>query len=345
MVRVICIGSVSKDIFFPTDEGVIIETPEDLASQTKVAFELGGKFRAKDRFEAVGGVAANVSQGLSRLGVSAWCYSKVGRDEIGNWIEKELVRNEVHLESFFIDPKVKSDLSAIIVITQTGDRLIFHNRDANEKLEIIPEKLEGADWYFVSALNGPWEKNLTHILELRRSHGIHLAMNPGQHNLKGNPKLILEALREIDVLFLNKDEALELLLKGGIEDDPKKLKSETFLIEKLHEQGVGVVALTDGKRGAWASFGDDIYHADIYEPKGLVDTTGAGDAFASGFFGAYLHKLPVEACLQYGIANAGSVVGSYGASSGLLNQEEIHAYLKEIHPKETTEQVISVRGE
>ncbi len=64
--EVICIGSVSQDIFFPTSEGIVIETPEDITAKQKIAFELGGKYKVQDRYEAVGGVAANVSQGLAR---------------------------------------------------------------------------------------------------------------------------------------------------------------------------------------------------------------------------------------------------------------------------------------
>ena len=74
-----------------------------------------------------------------------------------------------------------------------------------------------------------------------------------------------------------------------------------------------------------------MYKRQVYEPRGLVDTTGAGDAFGSGFFSAYLYRYPIEKCLRYGIANGGSVVGSYGASSGLLNQTTVESYGREIH--------------
>lgn len=330
MPKIICVGSTSKDIFFPTDEGVLFETPEDVMAQTKVAFELGGKFLVKDRFEAVGGVAANVATGLSRLGLEAHCYSKVGKDEIGAWIQKNLREDHVELDTLFVAEEVRSDLSAIVVITQTGDRLIFHNRDANEKLEIIPEKLERAEWFFVSALNGPWEKNLETLLSLAREKKISLALNPGQHNLKENPKLLLEALSHIELLALNKDEAIELLLQGGVEGEKKKLNSEIFLMQALHARGVPLIGLTDGRRGAWASDGTSFLHADIYESHGLVDTTGAGDAFGSGFFGAFLKGLPLERSLQYGIINAGSVVGYYGATAGLLKEETLKEHLSQV---------------
>ncbi len=82
-MKIICIGSSSKDIFFPTDEGVILETPEDLTSQRKIAFELGAKFRAEDRYEALGGCAANVAAGLARIGFETEYYTKIGDDDLG----------------------------------------------------------------------------------------------------------------------------------------------------------------------------------------------------------------------------------------------------------------------
>lgn len=318
-------------MFFPTDEGLILETPEDLRSQTKVAFELGGKFRCRDRAEAVGGVAANVAQGLSRMGHEAAVYSKIGADDVGKWILQTLQSAGVRTETMDVDRTVKTDISAVVVVQQTGDRIIFHNRDANEKLQITEEKLKGYEWFYVSSLNGDWQKNLQALLRAADRYGSKIALNPGQHNLKDDPRLILESLPHVSALFLNKDEALELLLAGGIENRPEQLNDEQYLVQVLHDFGPAVVALTDGKRGAWTYDGRELWHSKIYEPKGLVDSTGAGDAFGSGFFSAYLYRYPLEKCLAYGIANAGSVVGSYGASEGLLDQAVAEAYGRDIH--------------
>ncbi len=344
MVRVVCVGSVTKDIFLPTSEGVLLDTPEDLISQKKVAFELGGKFRAKVRYEATGGVPGNLSVGLSRLGVTAYCYAKVGHDDIGRWIKQELESHAVETETLFIDPQAKSDLSAIIVIEQSGDRLIFHHRDASEKLEILPDRFPESDWLYITALNGRWQKNLKLLLEIKQERGLKLALNPGQHNLKEDPRLLLETLHETDVLVLNKDEAIEMLLKGGVEDDPKKLNDESFLVEELHARGAALVALTDGKRGAWAFDGKTCLHADIYEAHGVVDTTGAGDAFGSGFLSAHVHHLPLETCLAYGIANGGSVAGFYGAIEGLLDQEQMTQALSHIHVAPFLKRHIPIRS-
>lgn len=329
----ICIGSASQDIFFPTDEGVVIATPEDVTSKEKIAFELGGKVRVADRYEAVGGVAANVSQGLARLGFSVASMSRVGSDELGKRVRTELQKRGVSLELLGIEEGAKTDLSAIIVMTQNGERTIFHNRDANELLKIDPADLKKAPWLFVSALNGDWKENLRKVLSAKKEYGAKLALNPGQHNLKEDPALILSAVKEADVLVLNKDEAAELVLHSGLSSQEQDLDSERFLCEALSKAGAKAIGLTDGKRGAWGYDGQEFWHCPIHTLTSVIDSTGAGDAFGSGFFGALLSGETIDTALRYGIANSGSVVGYYGANEGLLDKKAIEKLIEKIIPE------------
>lgn len=331
--EVICIGSTSKDIFFPTGEGIILETPEDITAKEKVAFELGGKYRVDDRYEAVGGVAANVSRGLARLGHRAACYSKVGEDELGRWIIGELEKDDVATDLLFVDPNVKTDLSAIIVLTQNGERTIFHNRDANERLEISAERLKDTRWLFVSALNGDWRGNLGKILAAKETSGWSLALNPGQHNIRDDAALLFRTLAQTNLLLLNKDEAIELLLHAPQRPGAGEIDDERYLVTALHAAGARVVALTDGKRGAWAYDGTAFWHCPIHTLHPVVDSTGAGDAFGAGFFGAWLAGRPLEDALRFGMANSGSVVGFYGAGEGLLAGAAIEAVIPDIRPE------------
>lgn len=330
--EVICVGSVSKDIFFPTDEGTIIETPEDIVSKRKIAFELGGKYRVADRYETVGGVAANVAHGLTRLGHRAACYSKRGQDEIGHWLAGEFKREKVSTEFLFADGEVKTDLSAIIVLIQNGERTIFHNRDANERLEIIDEKFADTSWVFVSALNGDWQGNLKKLLALKEKYGFALALNPGQHNIRENAECMLEAISQTEVLLLNKDEAIELI-GTQTELSAEHLDDELFLLERLKDAGAGIIGMTDGKRGAWSFDGKEYWYCPIHTLNTVVDSTGAGDAFGSGFFAAILEGEPVERALCAGIANSGSVVGAYGAIEGLLLKDQMRNIILNLMPE------------
>ena len=329
----ICIGSTSKDIFFPTDEGIILDTPNDIIAKEKVAFELGGKYCVRDRFESVGGVAANVSSGLARLNHQVACYSKVGKDEIGRWILAKLKETGVSSKHVFVDKSVKSDLSAIVVLTQNGERTIFHNRDANEKLQIFEGKLRDTEWLFLSALNGDWKNNLAIILESKKRYNLKLALNPGQHNIKEDAALIVRTLRQTDILLLNKDEAIELIMQIPEHHTNEELNDEKYLLRNLYESGAKVIGLTDGKRGAWGYDGLAFWYCPIHTRSLVVDSTGCGDAFGSGFFAAWLENRPLDVALRYGIANSGSVVGYYGATQGLLNREEINHIIEEIIPE------------
>ncbi|MEI6650645.1 MAG: carbohydrate kinase family protein [Candidatus Moraniibacteriota bacterium] len=322
--QVVCIGSTSKDIFFPTDEGEVLETPDDLTAQRKVAFELGGKYRVADLFEAVGGVAANVSWGLTKLGIDAAPYSRIGDDETGRWILGAFRQAGIPTDRMFMDHSVGSDLSAIIVLTQSGERTIFHNRDANEKLDIVPERLGTPEWFFLSSLNGEWEDKLRSAVKIAQERNVHLAFNPGQHNLRGNPLLVSECASRSDMLLLNKDEALELVMLSHGESTPGELNDEKYLLSALVEAGVKTIGMTDGNHGAWGTDGTGYWHCPIGEVSKVVDTTGAGDAFAAAFFAAIaFHEKSVPDALRFGVAESGSVVTEYGASAGLLDLAEL----------------------
>jgi sugar/nucleoside kinase (ribokinase family) len=328
--KIICVGSTTKDIFFPTDEGGVIETPQDLLSKEKIAFELGAKFLVAKRYEAVGGVAANTAHGLTRLGHPAACYSKIGNDEVGDWILAQFKSSHVPTTGFFVDSLVQTDLSAIIVLISNGERIIFHNRDASNKLDIIEEKLKASEWVHVSALNGDWQKNIREILDLKKKFGFSLVCNPGQHNIKENSTQVMNMVSQSDVLILNKDEALELVMSMKKNVPQEHLDNEMFLLETLHRAGAKTIGMTDGKRGAWSFDGKEHWYCPIATRSSVVDTTGAGDAFGSGFFAALLEGCSLEESLRYGIANSGSVVGEYGAIKGLLSQEEMKQSIENI---------------
>jgi sugar/nucleoside kinase (ribokinase family) len=328
MSKIICIGSASKDIFFPTGEGILMDTPEDITSQKKVAFEVGAKYQVEDRFEAVGGVAANCAQGLARLGLEVSTYSCVGDDQIGDWVIESLRDERVGTELVEQRPGAQTDLSAILVFTQNGERTIFFNRDANELLQVDGEKLSNAEWIFVSALNGSWQENLRTIISTVQINNLKLAVNPGQRNMKDDVATVLEAVKVADVLLVNKDEAIELVLGIGeaapedVQASSEALQDEMFLIKALYAYGAKAIGMTDGIRGAWGYNGEQMLFVDVVRQK-AVDATGSGDAFGSGFLAAQIQGLGLEQSLRWGIVNGGNVVRFYGAREGLLRVDEI----------------------
>jgi len=329
MHKIICIGSTSKDIFFPTREGIILDTPNEITSQKKISFELGAKYQVLERFEALGGCAANVAQGLTKLGVQSECYSKIGDDEMGKWIKKTLVAGGVGTAALEIETACKSDLSMIIVDIETGERTIFSDRDANNKLTIIPEKFNGAHWIFISSLNGDWQEHLREILYIAKEKNIYVAFNPGQKNIKTDLPEVSNAITACEIFFVNKDEAIEIVSGLGEYVVSELLENEEHLTKVLYRLGPKIVVITDGERGAWCYDGVSLLHCKALLRKS-IDSTGAGDAFVSGFFAAHLKGLDIVTSLKWGIANSSSVVTEYGGQKGLLDENQINLLTRKI---------------
>ena len=323
MKKIICIGSGSKDIFFPTSEMRIIDNPGDLAVKKLVAFEYGAKYQIEDRFEAPGGCAANSSQGLARLGINVACYCRVGSDYEGSWVKDSLKDEKVDVSFIQTDDSFKTDLSAILINKDDGDRTIFFNRDANEKLK-IEDGLE-AEWFFVSALNGDWQGNIDKIMKIIEEKNVRLAVNPGQVNLKENRAKVIEFIGKAEILILNRDEAIEIVNK---ENDEIK-----FLFSELSKLGPKIIGMTDGENGSYVLDGGKIIFAKSTK-ENPVDLTGAGDGFGSGFLSAIIKGKEIEEALKWGVANGGNVVNFYGAKEGLMNEDQIKEKVQTIEVEE-----------
>jgi sugar/nucleoside kinase (ribokinase family) len=328
MNKIICIGSVTKDIIFPINDGEVIDTPNDLEAQKKIVFELGAKYQvSQGRHETIGGCAANVACGLAHLGLESFCCARVGLDQSGDWIKEELKKNGVAINLVQTGSTHRSDLSTIIAHIPSEDRIIFSDRDANEKIEIFSEEIKkiGAQWFFVSSLNGNesenWEAKLDKILQLVKEENIKLIFNPGQKNLKSDVEKITKVIAQSEMVIVNKDEALEIVERIG-EFSNEELNDERFLAEQLNKIGAKIVALTDGARGAWGFNGNEFLHIEAKKEK-VADTLGAGDAFSSGFIAAQMKGKSLAESLNWGIANSSNVVRYYGAVAGLLDEKKI----------------------
>lgn len=332
MIKVLTIGSVCQDVFFPTPEGVLLETPDDVLSQKKLAFELGAKFPIDKRYESLGGNSINVAVGLSKLGIDVSACSTIGDDMLGKWIAKELEKNKIGSELVRVENNCKSDFSAIVVDQKTADRIIFTSHVASGKLQIDAAKIGSPHWIFLGDLSGPWQENINKVISLAKEKKIRLAFNPRQKTIHDDVAKIIEIISHCELLFLNKDEAMEIVSGVGEITVRELLENEEYLLKILHRLGAKTVVITDGARGAWGLRDAEILHAEAVMQK-AVDTTGAGDAFTSGFFAAFILNNTLSTCLQWGIANSSASVKEYGGQKGLLNENEITMFAKEVKIK------------
>ena len=89
---------------------------------------------------------------------------------------------------------------------------------------------------------------------------------------------------------------------------------------------VKIAIVTDGANGVWASDGETLVRAGMYEDVPRKDTTGAGDAFGSGFLAQWALGAPLKPALLFASANSTSVIQQIGAKAGILRRgEEFHS--------------------
>ncbi len=319
---VLCIGSMGKDIFFPLE--ATEKDSKKTAEERVWTFNFGAKIHVEDRYLAPGGCACNVSVGLSRLGISGAAYGITGDDEVGKWIKNTLHVEGVETSDVVKIEKKNSDISMILIDKNSGERTIFVNRDVGENLQLKLKEIALPGWIFVGSLYG--EEILDNMKQIHyfvASSKTRLIYNPSMHNIKTQPRMVWDLIHHASLLFLNRTEAREIITQIVLSNDSKynkeDLKDDKKILKILAKQSGkdASVIMTCGPEGALAIKEDKCYHVDTRQ-QSVVDATGAGDAFASGFIAAHHKKSEIEESLRWGAANSHSVIGYYGAHKGLL---------------------------
>ncbi|MEK7573784.1 MAG: carbohydrate kinase family protein [Patescibacteria group bacterium] len=311
---VIAVGNAKVDIFLQ-----IHDTNKHfrLNPQTKeLCIKSGDKAAVDSASILIGGNAANVSIGISRLGFKTAILAEIGSDEFADKIINTLNSEKVS-EKFL--KKTQSASSFSVIINYQRERTIFTEHLEREH-DFSFENLS-AKWIYLTSMGNKWHDAYRKTVEFVKNNNIKLAFNPGTNQLSDGADALREILSSSEIVFLNKEEAC---LICGIE-----VSNEGSLIPHLLSQvknrGPKKVVITDGGKGA--SMIDESGKLYFKEPRTveIIERTGAGDAFASGFLSALIMGKDYDTAMNWGSENAASVVGQVGATAGLLRKENIES--------------------
>ncbi len=308
MFDVISFGSATEDVF--------IHVPEKYSLNGKFSFKPGSKVEIIDMKYFTGGGATNTATAFSRLGLKASILCAVGGDDAGKSITKKLEVEKVDT-SLVIKVKGKNTAYSAILTGFGRDRvvLVYSGTTASLNNTKINWKKINAKWFYISSLHSK-PKFLQEIVNRAKKIGAKIAFNPGQAELKLGVKKLAEIFGKIDVLILNREEALKLTGSADIHRNLKKL-------QEIAE----ITVITDGKHGAYASEKDYSYYAKTFKIEPL-DVTGAGDAFGSGFVSAIIKRKSIEEALIYGTSNSNSVIKYLGTKNVLLTESQLKSFAK-----------------
>ncbi|GAB3418211.1 carbohydrate kinase family protein [Haloparvum alkalitolerans] len=239
----------------------------DVTMQVARLPEPDGEQRIDHLQQAGGGSAANVAVGLTGLNAETLLFGSVGGDDSGALALQELDRAGVDPGNVMVANDRATSVKYLIV-DETGEVMVLANEGANEAFgaaDLDPDDLAGSDHLHLTGQNAASASDLA---ALAHERGVPVSFDPGRQ--VGN-RAYADAIAASDLLFVNDREAAALGRTGTL--DPEAPES-TALVVKLGAGGAEV-RLPGGER----------VHAPAYDVD-VVDTTGAGDAFAAGFLGA-----------------------------------------------------------
>lgn len=300
---IVTIGKAAQDVFLKSSKSF-----ERLEHKGVIYEQLpvGQKLDVDEIVFATGGNVTNAAVTFARQGLHSrysWC---LGKEIASETILHELDREGVDTSHVAQDDRYQASYSTILML-EGGERTILNYKGMMPKAgDVDLSIIEEGDWVYVSSL-GDMEL-LEQIVSHAAKHGVKVMLNPAGSELKEADKL-RGLLEDVEILAVNKEEAQQIV-------------SGTTLDELVrHAQHYcPVVIVSDGPNGAIATDGKTIVKAGMYEDVPVVDRTGGGDAFGSGFLSYWAQDKSLKESIIFASANSTSVVTKVGAKEGILHQ-------------------------
>ncbi len=310
---VVTIGSAVLDIFMKSDKFKVVQS-SDIPGGIAMCEVYGGKMEVEEVGIVSGGGATNCAVSFARKELHTAVIAEMGNDPQSLLIHRDLEEAQVDTR-FLVQEEDETTAVSVVLIADDGGRSIMVHRGAAAMLtkQDVPLSEMETRWVHISSLGGNIDL-LTTILKWAKDNKVRVSLNPGLKEIAHKDKLT-KLLSQVEILFINRDEAKNL---WGIDYSSDELwKSNQAL------PGAYVTVITDGARGGKVCINQKVSFFEGEKVKKVVDTTGAGDAFASGMVAGVLYGKSYDQAVQWGIKNATSVLKYIGAKKGLLKLGEI----------------------
>ncbi|MFA5127648.1 MAG: carbohydrate kinase family protein [Patescibacteria group bacterium] len=280
----------------------------------RLCLDYASKIPITGSFQSLGGNAANVACGATKLGMNSAIVTSIGADSNGRIILEELKKSKVDTSLVYRDKQTQTRYSVVLNFRAERTILSYHEK-RNYKL---PKKMPATEWIYYTSMSGGFENLQNALLQYLDDHpSVKLAYNPGSFQLKSAMNEVKEILPRADLLIVNLQEA-ELIADTTL----KKEKTITSLVHKLLSLGAKEVVITDAEHGAIAGNTDEIWSMDTYKIE-VVSKTGAGDAFSAAYLAARNYEHDIRLALTWGAAMSAAVIAEHGPQKGLIGQKAL----------------------
>ena len=266
-----------------------------------------------------GGPAANSTAGAASLGLSAAFVGTVGDDADGDMILRDFRAQGVDTSMVKVRPGATSAIAYLWIEEKTGNRSCAWTREGLDELtadEINPEAIASAKVLHVDGHNAA---GAIAAAKVAREAGVLVNYDAGTHR-DGMEELLGLA----DLMICSEEFILKLT---GLKD------AEEAVRQVWAKYRPKVCGATMGVRGSMAFNGKDFVRCPAFKVEKVVDTTGCGDLFHTGFAIRYLETQDLMECQRFGAAvSAIKCRGLSGRPPSAPTRAEVEAFLQ-AHPE------------
>jgi len=236
----------------------------------------------------IGSSSAICACGLARLGLRVAFSGKVGDDEFGRFMVRELAARGIDTLGIVVDPVLKTGLTVILsrgvdraILTYSGSIAALRFDDIDLSLLPRARHLHLGSYFLLDNLR----PSAPRLFADAHARGLTVSLDTNYDPAEKWDGGLIETLRHVDVFLPNEAELRAIT----------RIDEAGAALESLN---VPTVAVKLGARGALARRGDEIARADIV-PMKVIDTVGAGDSFDAGFIYGYLAGWELPRTLRF----------------------------------------------
>ena len=308
--QILGIGNALTDMLCVLDSDDILSSANlpkgsmqlvDKDTQTSLLKSLDGR----DVKKARGGSVPNTIAGIQQLGLQTGFVGRVGNDAVGDFFEGDLVALGVK-PMIIRDPEQPTG-TCLSLISPDGERTMATCLGATglfNAAEIKPEMLQG---YGICHIDGYLLQNhqlIERAMELAHAAGVKISLDLGSYNVVADNLEFLQRVipQYADIVFAKEDEA-----KAYTNMEPE------MALDVLASQ-VDYAVVKVGSKGSFIKHNGEKVFVKPLPGCNCIDTTGAGDLYASGFLFGLANGKDIEECGRIGALVSGKVVEVVGTT-------------------------------
>jgi len=267
----------------------------------------------------LGSASAIFASNIAKLGANVGFVGKIGDDELGDFILRRLNAGKVNTSRVIRDAGAKTGICVSMsfpddyaMVSYAGVRESFTPSDVDMDYTLQARHLHMSSYYLQPGMR----KGCVELFHQAKDAGMTTSLDPDSDPSGEWDHSIFDLLEYVDVFLPNEKEALAISKCGNLE-------SALDILDRR----VGTVAIKTGRRGVWVRNQKKTVHADAFK-IGVVDTTGAGDSFNSGFIYQILRGASLEKCTLWGNACAAISTSRLGGTAGFPTRSELEHFLR-----------------